>query len=63
MASLCLFLEDDAAIVALSNGAGLSNCTDWIVQDIAQSMLDFQPVNDYVSLAQRAASMSVGPIS
>jgi CubicO group peptidase (beta-lactamase class C family) len=60
MASLYLFPEDDAAIVALSNGAGLSDCTDWIVQDIAQSMLDFQPVNDYVSLAQRAASMSVG---
>ncbi|KAF7561165.1 hypothetical protein G7046_g2974 [Stylonectria norvegica] len=55
MASLCLFPEEDAAIVALTNGTGMSDCTDWITQDLAQEMFGLKPANDYVAIATEAA--------
>ncbi|EFY87700.1 penicillin-binding protein, putative [Metarhizium acridum CQMa 102] len=54
--SLCLFPEEGAAIVALTNGTGMSDCTDFIMQVLAQSMFDFEPKNDYVVLAVDAAA-------
>ncbi|KAF4440067.1 putative penicillin-binding protein [Fusarium austroafricanum] len=34
---------------------GMSDCTDWIMQDLAQEMFNFQPKNDYVALAKQSA--------
>lgn len=57
MASMCLFPDDEAAIVALTNATGMSDCTDWIVQDLAQEMFNLQPANDYVALAKQSAKL------
>ncbi|KAM0433897.1 hypothetical protein ACHAPT_003840 [Fusarium lateritium] len=55
MASMCLFPEEEAAIVALTNATGMGDCTDWIVQDLAQEMFSFQPANDYAAFAKQFA--------
>lgn len=54
-ASLCIFPQDQSAIIALTNATGMSDCTDWIMQDLAQEMFSFQPKNDYVALAKQSA--------
>ncbi|KAJ4252024.1 hypothetical protein NW762_011325 [Fusarium torreyae] len=56
-ASLCIFPEDETAIVALTNATGMSDCTDWIIQDLAQELFSFQPKNDYVALAKQSARL------
>jgi CubicO group peptidase (beta-lactamase class C family) len=56
-ASLCIFPHDEVAIVAFTNGTGMSDCTDWIIQDIAQEMFRFEPKIDYVDLAKQAAQL------
>ena len=57
-ASFCLIPEEDAAVVVLSNGTGLSDCTDWIMQDIVQTMLQFDSQNNYVELAKASARVA-----
>ncbi|KAL4728901.1 hypothetical protein ACLX1H_003303 [Fusarium chlamydosporum] len=57
MASLCIFPHDEVAIVAFTNGTGMSDCTDWIMQDIAQEIFSFEPKVDYVDLAKQAAKL------
>ncbi|KAK2595108.1 hypothetical protein QQS21_007193 [Conoideocrella luteorostrata] len=53
--SLYIIPEDDSALVILSNGTGLSDATDWIAQDLIQTMYGLQPTVDYVDVASRAA--------
>jgi CubicO group peptidase (beta-lactamase class C family) len=46
--------ETRAAIVILSNGTGLSDATDWIAQDLIQTMHSLQPSIDFVSAAEHS---------
>ncbi|PSN66763.1 hypothetical protein BS50DRAFT_373233 [Corynespora cassiicola Philippines] len=45
--------ESTSAVVLLSNARGLSDATDWIAQDILQTMFEFQPTVDFVSEAKK----------
>ncbi|KAI0102585.1 beta-lactamase/transpeptidase-like protein [Nemania sp. FL0031] len=45
-----------SAIVVLSNGTGLSDATDWIAQDLIQTMHHLQPAIDFVETATQAKS-------
>ncbi|KAI1146737.1 beta-lactamase/transpeptidase-like protein [Nemania diffusa] len=46
--------ETKSAIVVLSNGTGLSDATDWIAQDLIQTMHSLQPSIDFVNVANKA---------
>lgn len=45
-----------AAIVVLSNGTGLGDATDWIAQDILQTMFKLKPKVDMIKAARKAAT-------
>jgi len=53
--SLYLVPEATLAIVAMSNGTGLSDCTDWICQDIIQNFFQLKPEVDLLQEARLAA--------
>ncbi|EME80970.1 uncharacterized protein MYCFIDRAFT_176317 [Pseudocercospora fijiensis CIRAD86] len=40
---------------ALPHGTGLSDATDWIAQDLLQSMLNLSPATDFLSIASSSA--------
>ncbi|KAH8803312.1 beta-lactamase/transpeptidase-like protein [Xylogone sp. PMI_703] len=46
----------DSAIVVLSNGTGLSDATDWIAQDLLQTICKLQQPVDFVKEASAAAN-------
>jgi CubicO group peptidase (beta-lactamase class C family) len=46
--------ETKSAIVVLSNGTGLSDATDWIAQDLIQTMNGLQPSVDFANIATQA---------
>lgn len=46
--------ETNSAIVILSNGTGLSDATDWVAQDLIQTMYSLCPEVDFVGVATRA---------
>ncbi len=41
----------------LSNGTGLGDCTDWIAQDMLQTMFQLEAKVDYIEVALRAAAL------
>jgi len=47
--------SSNSAIVVLSNSTGLGDATDWIAQDIIQTMSELQPKVDFVATATQAA--------
>ncbi|KAI6090466.1 beta-lactamase/transpeptidase-like protein [Hypoxylon rubiginosum] len=51
--SLYIIPETRSAIVILSNGTGFSDATDWIAQDLIQTMYELQPAVNFVSVAQK----------
>ncbi|KAI4869537.1 beta-lactamase/transpeptidase-like protein [Hypoxylon rubiginosum] len=51
--SLYIIPEKKSAIVILSNGTGLSDATDWIAQDLIQTMYKLQPSVDFVAVARK----------
>ncbi|KAI1177460.1 beta-lactamase/transpeptidase-like protein [Nemania sp. FL0916] len=52
--NLYIIPSTKSAIVVLSNGTGLSDATDWIAQDLIQTMHSMSPRIDFVELAQEA---------
>lgn len=48
------------AVIALSNGQGHGDATDWICQDILQTMLDMSPQVDYLEEAKQGAQKYKG---
>ncbi|KAI1777845.1 hypothetical protein F4818DRAFT_408082 [Hypoxylon cercidicola] len=52
--NLYIIPETKSALVILSNGTGLSDATDWIAQDLIQTMYKLQPSVDFVDVAQKA---------
>jgi len=54
--SIYLIPKSNSAIVILSNGTGLSDATDWIAQDLIQTMHGLQPNIDFVDVATRATT-------
>ncbi len=55
-ANLYIAPDSNSAIVVLSNATGRSNTTDWIAQDILQTMFDLQPAIDFREVASRAST-------
>ncbi|KAF2685923.1 beta-lactamase/transpeptidase-like protein [Lentithecium fluviatile CBS 122367] len=53
--SLYVVPEAAFAIFALSNGTGLSDCTDWICQDVLQELFHLKPAVDFLQEAMLAA--------
>lgn len=53
--SLYVVPEVTFAIFALSNGTGLSDCTDWICQDVIQGLFQLKPAVDFLQEAKLAA--------
>ncbi|KAI1124368.1 beta-lactamase/transpeptidase-like protein [Nemania abortiva] len=54
--SIYIIPETKSALVVLSNGTGLSDATDWIAQDLIQTMHCLQPSVDFVNIATQARS-------
>jgi CubicO group peptidase (beta-lactamase class C family) len=54
--SLYLVPSDDFGVVVLTNGTGLSDATDWIAQDVLQTVFELQPSIDFISEAKISAS-------
>lgn len=54
--NIYLVPDKRSALVILSNGKGLSNATDWIAQDLIQTMFGFSPILDFTSIASQAAA-------
>ena len=54
-ASMYLVPGARAAVVALTNGTGRGDCTDWITQLILQEVLELHPRIDYLSLTKTVA--------
>lgn len=55
--SLYMFPRTTSAVVVLSNAKGLSDATDWIAQDIIQTIFDVPP---YIDILQEAQSCKTG---
>ncbi|KAJ2902099.1 hypothetical protein MKZ38_001008 [Zalerion maritima] len=53
--NLYIVPESTSALVILSNGTGWSDATDWIAQDVIQTMHGLRPTVDFVEVASRAA--------
>ncbi|KAK4446178.1 beta-lactamase/transpeptidase-like protein [Podospora aff. communis PSN243] len=49
--------ESESAVVVLSNGTGLGDATDWIAQDIIQTLFDLQPKVDFLATARTASEL------
>ncbi|KAL7959089.1 beta-lactamase/transpeptidase-like protein [Trichoderma compactum] len=54
--NLYVIPDAQAAIVVLSNGTGLGDATDWIAQDILQTMFKLKPKVDMAKAARKAAA-------
>ncbi|KAI0532535.1 beta-lactamase/transpeptidase-like protein [Xylaria digitata] len=52
--SIYIVPETKSAMVVLSNGTGLSDASDWIAQDLLQTMHCLQPPIDFVNMATQA---------
>ncbi|XXH04730.1 hypothetical protein Hte_011152 [Hypoxylon texense] len=52
--NLYIIPETKSALVILSNGTGLSDATDWIAQDLIQTMYGLQPPVDFMDVARKA---------
>jgi hypothetical protein len=55
--NLYLVPGSDSAVVVLSNGTGWSDATDWIAQDIIQTLHALQPSIDFLELSRQASDM------
>ena len=53
--SLYIIPEAAFAFFALSNGTGLGDCTDWICQDVIQTIFKLAPAVDFLQEAKLAA--------
>ncbi|KAH8722375.1 beta-lactamase/transpeptidase-like protein [Phaeosphaeriaceae sp. PMI808] len=53
--SLYIIPEATFAVFALSNGTGLSDCTDWVCQDLVQELFGLMPAFDFLQEAKLAA--------
>ncbi|KAI0145178.1 beta-lactamase/transpeptidase-like protein [Xylariaceae sp. FL1272] len=53
--SIYIVPESRSAVVVLSNGTGLSDATDWVAQDLVQTMHRLQPAIDFGDIAALAA--------
>jgi hypothetical protein len=51
--------SSNSAVVVLSNSTGLGDATDWIAQDIIQTMSELQPKVDFITTATQAAKISL----
>ncbi|KAK0641784.1 beta-lactamase/transpeptidase-like protein [Cercophora newfieldiana] len=49
--------DTKSAVVVLSNGTGLSDATDWIAQDIIQTISDLQPQIDFLAVSRAASQL------
>ncbi|KAK0744942.1 beta-lactamase/transpeptidase-like protein [Apiosordaria backusii] len=49
--------DSNSAVVVLSNGTGHGDATDWIAQDIIQTISGLQPEVDFLSAAKEAAKL------
>lgn len=49
--------KSKSAIVILSNGTGLGDATDWIAQDIIQTISGLHPEVDFVTVAEQAKKL------
>ncbi|KAL6695216.1 beta-lactamase/transpeptidase-like protein [Trichoderma pleuroticola] len=54
--NLYIIPDAQAAIVVLSNGTGLGDATDWIAQDILQTIFKLKPKVDMIEAARKAAT-------
>ncbi len=54
--NLYIIPSTNSAVVILANGTGLGDATDWIAQDLLQTMFGLQPAIDFVAVASRAAT-------
>ncbi|KAL7973019.1 beta-lactamase/transpeptidase-like protein [Trichoderma sp. SZMC 28014] len=54
--NLYIIPNAQAAIVVLSNGTGLGDATDWVAQDIIQTMFKLKPEVDMIKAARKAAT-------
>ncbi|KAK0628899.1 beta-lactamase/transpeptidase-like protein [Bombardia bombarda] len=58
--NIYLIPATNSAVVILSNGTGLSDATDWIAQDLIQTMYELQPAIDFVDAALHARNIYRG---
>ncbi|KAK4210491.1 beta-lactamase/transpeptidase-like protein [Rhypophila decipiens] len=49
--------ETNSAVVVLANGTGHSDATDWIAQDIIQTISELKPEVDFLSVAKEASRL------
>ncbi|EHK43111.1 hypothetical protein TRIATDRAFT_33198 [Trichoderma atroviride IMI 206040] len=54
--NLYIIPDAQAAVVVLSNGTGLGDATDWIAQDIVQTMFKLKPKVDMIQAARKATT-------
>ncbi|KAI1266453.1 beta-lactamase/transpeptidase-like protein [Xylariaceae sp. FL1019] len=58
--SIYIVPESRSAVVVLSNGTGLSDASDWVAQDLVQTMHQLQPTIDFGDVAALAKDKYMG---